>query len=553
MFVVLLVILTGFPLLVTGTEIVQPEKSEITLKQAERIYRDGVLPSGKVLTAVAEADIELTGLQVACANCHRRSGLGTNEGNLVMPPITREFLFQAKKLGREHRFLYKTEGSGTRPAYTMESLKKVIREGIDSSGRELGRLMPRYNLTDQESDALVAYLSTLESSSSPGVTKEEIHFATIVSDQVDQSEKKAVLDILENYFKKKNAGTRLETRRAENAPWHRDWKYESYRKWKLHVWTLTGSSDTWEAQLNKYYSEQPVFAMLSGLAYGSWQPIHDFCEQNHVPCLFPNTDLPVLSESEYYTFYFSKGMFLEAEVLAKYLRDERTKVSRLKIVQVYRAEGKGKAAAQQFRKKLKLQINDTLFDQSIKIDEAIDKQFWGRLIGEHKQSIFVLWLNNQDLKTLKELTNETKDINRVFISGTLINEDLVDIVPDSIRNIAEVIYPFEQPNKIPMLLYRSNAWLKAQNLAGKYQKLQANTFFVLRAVGRTIMHLRDKFSREYFIELVEHISEKLLVSSVYPRLTLGPGQRYASKGAYILRFSGEKKKQLVPVSSWIIP
>jgi hypothetical protein len=552
MFVVLLMILAGFPLLVTGTEIIQSEKIEITLKQAERIYRDGILPSGKVVTATAEADIELTGLQVACANCHRRSGLGTNEGNLVMPPVTREFLFQAKTLGRKHRFLYETEGSGTRPEYTMESLKRVIREGIDSSGRELNRLMPRYNLTEQESEALVRYLKTLESSNSPGVSKEEIHFATIVSDQVDESQKKAVLDVLESYFKKKNAGTRLETRRAENAPWHRDWKYESYRKWKLHVWKLTGSSDTWEAQLNQYYTEQPVFAMLSGLAYGSWQPIHDFCEKNHVPCLFPNTDLPVLSESDYYTFYFSKGLFLEANVLAKYLQGERKNESKRKIVQVYRVAGEGQAAAEQFRKKLKLQAGDTLINQVVNIQESINRNFWKKLIRDNQHAIFVLWLNRKDLKALNGLGNDNENIERIFISGTLIT-NLADVISDSLINIAEVVYPFEQPSEMPMLLYRSNAWFKSQNLLGEHQKLQANTFFVLRAIGRTIMHLRDKFSREYFIELVEHISEKLLVSSVYPRLTLGPGQRYASKGAYILKLSEYNQKKHVPVDRWIIP
>lgn len=552
MFVVLLMILTGFPLLVTGTEIIQSEKTKITLKQAERIYRDGILPSGKVVTATVEADIELTGLQVACANCHRRSGMGTNEGNLVMPPITRDVLFQAKTLGRKHRFLHETKGIGTRPEYTMESLKKVIRNGIDSSGREINSLMPRYNLSEEESEALVTYLKTLEPSGSPGVSKEEIHFATIVSDQVDESQKKAVLDVLESYFKKKNAGTRLETRRAENAPWHRDWKYESYRKWKLHVWKLTGSSDTWEAQLNQYYTEQPVFAMLSGLAYGSWQPIHDFCEKNQVPCLFPNTDLPVLSESDYYTFYFSKGLFLEANVLAKYLQGERKNESKRIIVQVYRVAGEGQAAAEQFRKKLKPQAGDTLINQVVNIQESINRNFWKKLIRDNQHAIFVLWLNRKDLKALNGLGNDNENIERIFISGTLIT-NLADVISDSLINIAEVVYPFEQPSEMPMLLYRSNAWFKSQNLLGEHQKLQANTFFVLRAIGRTIMHLRDKFSREYFIELVEHISEKLLVSSVYPRLTLGPGQRYASKGAYILKLSEYNQKKHVPVNRWIIP
>jgi hypothetical protein len=42
------------------------------------------------------------------------------------------------------------------------------------------------------------------------------------------------------------------------------------------------------------------------------------------------------------------------------------------------------------------------------------------------------------------------------------------------------------------------------------------------------------------------------MTSVYPRLSLGPGQRYASKGAYILR-PGATKGSWTPEGDWIVP
>ena len=39
----------------------------------------------------------------------------------------------------------------------------------------------------------------------------------------------------------------------------------------------------------------------------------------------------------------------------------------------------------------------------------------------------------------------------------------------------------------------------------------------------------------------------------FPRFSLGPGQRYGSKGAYIVRFGGPGETRIVRDSDWIVP
>jgi hypothetical protein len=39
-------------------------------------------------------------------------------------------------------------------------------------------------------------------------------------------------------------------------------------------------------------------------------------------------------------------------------------------------------------------------------------------------------------------------------------------------------------------------------------------------------------------------------TTIYPRLSLGPGQRFASKGGYIVHFVKDK---IEPESDWIVP
>src|SRR5882762_7859333 len=118
--------------------------------------------------------------------------------------------------------------------------------------------------------------------------------------------------------------------------------YRAYRKWVLHVWDLSGPSETWGSQLEAFYSRQPVFALIGGAGGSSWRPIHEFSERFEIPSVFPQVNLPVVTGTNNYTFYFSRGVTLEAEVLARFLRDQGKSG---KILQVYRREEAGSTAA----------------------------------------------------------------------------------------------------------------------------------------------------------------------------------------------------------------
>lgn len=512
----------------------------------KRLYQKGTLISGEEITAIAEADITLNGKQVACSNCHRRSGMGTNEGQVVIPPVTRGFLYQAKTLGHKNQFQFKTKGTGTRPAYTDETLQKVIRTGIDPSGKTLDQMMPRFNLTENQSESLIAYIKTLTSNTSPGVSESEIHFATVITETVPSDKTKAMLDVLNQYFIDKNAETRNEGKRALHAPWHRDWKYQSYRKWHLHVWELKDNEDSWAKQLQKYYDKQPVFAMLSGLTETQWTPIHAFCEQLKIPAFFPNTSYPVGSDNANYTLYFSEGLSLEAKVLARHLNEKKSKP--FEIIQVYRQEPTA-TAARMFSTHFSHHTNTTIHQEIIKKNEVLNKQYWKNLFHHHPDSTYVLWLNSADLLSLSELLTSLPNTPPIFLSSTLVPK-FETVFPLKSRTAIFVVHPYVMPKQLPLALMRTTAWLRQKKILSEHLQIQANTYYALRVVGRAISHLRDKFSREYMVEIVEHVAEKALETSVYPRLSLGPSQRFASKGAYILKLNKDGIQQ---VGDWIVP
>jgi hypothetical protein len=63
----------------------------------------------------------------------------------------------------------------------------------------------------------------------------------------------------------------------------------------------------------------------------------------------------------------------------------------------------------------------------------------------------------------------------------------------------------------------------------------------------------DTFVRDYLIERMEAMLEHRVITGYYPRLALAPGQRFASKGGYIVRFAGTTGTGLVAASDWIVP
>lgn len=515
-----------------------------------RMYRDGQLPSGALLRGRVQNGVELSGGDAACAKCHRRSGLGGGEGQKSIRPIAGRMLFERPAATLTERRQISAQGAGERVPYSVYTLARALREGIDSAGRSLDELMPRYNMNDEEVAQLAAYLKILSREAAPGVSDSEIHFATVVTPGVGQARTKAMLDVLEAFFSAKNAGTRKEGKRKAID---RERMYSSYRDWVLHVWKLEGLPETWPAQLEDYYRKQPVFAMLSGIGASTWRPVHEFCEQKALPCLFPNVDYPVISETDYASIYFSRGVVLEAEVLAKHLADVDRNGQSGPIVQVFRDDAAGRVPAQALRAALQRRGIKDVSDHAVAGEGPVPAEFWSQLLKETRPSALVLWLNDEDITHLHGQGGAPSGMENVYLSGSLIARPCKILLFDGWLDRMRLVYPFELTERRTQRLSRMKHWLESRNIPLRDERIQSSTYFAVTVAGDALAHMGNNFSRDYFIERVEQMTEQSLSSTVYPRLSLGPGQRFASRGSYVARFPGAGEIMLMPVSEWIVP
>ena len=521
-----------------------PDPQSVSL--GKTMYMEGVLPSGEIMTATVQGDINLTGEQVVCGACHRRSGMGSSEGQDVVPAVTGDILYQPLRLPTTKPPL----PPARRPAYTDETLKRAIRDGIGADGEAFSPLMPRYPLSDAELETLFGFLKTLTMDPDPGVTEKQIHFATVIADSVEPEQRKALVDVLNTYVEQKNVETRNESQRAEHAPWHKQWVFGPYRKWVLHIWELQGPEESWPQQLEAQYRVQPVFALVSGLVPGNWQPVHDFCEGFEIPCLFPITDLPVIDEQDFYSVYLSKGMTVEGEAIAQNLADDGLLNTR--VIQVYRAgDERGTVAAAALETALEARGGQVEDFPLTDLDDESMNDFWSSVAGKGRGAVMILWLSEADTQAFWQRPGADATPARIYLSTTLYGSD-PDRVPASAREQLRFVHPYEMPGKLNRLLLRSTGWLRSRRIYAPAEKqVQANAYFALKMAGGALKGIQGYFDREFLLEGIEHMVDNANYTSVYPRMSLAPEQRFVSKGCYIARLSEDGS--LVAVTDWLIP
>lgn len=502
----------------------------------KRLYRDGVLPSGTPVVATVAGGSQTRGRQAACATCHRKSGLGAAEGQNIIRPLTVPGFFAGQENTRRYarpRFVRLRQLQ-----YTDEAFDHALREGMAVDGRILNPLMPRYELDSQAIAALRAYLTSVALRPAPGVTDTDIHFATVIAPDADPLVREATLRVLAAMVDTHNAGTRSESHRRQAGveSMHVDW-----RRWTLHVWELTGSPETWQAQLDRYIAEQPVFSVLSG-AGDNWRPVHDFCERQELPCLFPNVDLPGRPEPGNYTLYLSRGLLLEAEVMVQHLAEQGVSGP---VVQIRHDAFRAGAAADAFREAWRARGKGEIVETVLRPGDRIETVLAGA--RETKPAAVILWLEGADLA---QLGNDDLSADALLLaSGTLLGEAPPALAP-RIEDRLLVVWPFALPAAGEPRLDRVRQWITARGIGEGSRRAQANTYFAATMAGDAITHLANNYSQEYLIERIEHGANRSLATGAFPLAELGPGQRFASKGAYLGRLRGGALTQAGP---WTVP
>jgi len=538
---------------------------EQALLLGEKIYREGILPDGGVIRAFVQGDIPVDGRSFACVRCHRRSGLGTSEGNVVTLPINGVNLFRPRVLWdpRRRHSRIDTAAAGARqvpsymlaselrPPYTDNSLAKAITTGIDPSGRKLDKIMPRYELDPVATSLLINYLKNLSKNYSPGVTQESLRFATIVTEDVKAEDRQAMLAVLNAHINDRNAQLRNQLKRAVSGAFNRREADTSYRLLELAIWELKGPEEGWYEQLEAYYRQQPVFAILGGISAGDWSEIHRFSEDQGIPTIFPVTDKPVVSTNSWNTVYFSRGLYQEGEAAARFISRYASSTGKTRIFQIYDKTADARMLADGFNSTWEA-INKTQHATYTVVNIDASLQNWKKIVtSEANDSIILLWSKTEhgNASPTFQALRET-GAAMIIMSSRQLGTALKNI-PDDVRSSLYITYPYSLPGDKPGQLKLLHTWLKIKGIPVTNLEIQSKMYFLGWLLADAIVGMKSEYYRDYFLERIEMMKDQTLSIAVFPRLSLGPDQRYASKGCYVVQLSTGANPDLLVKNDWV--
>jgi hypothetical protein len=126
-------------------------------------------------------------------------------------------------------------------------------------------------------------------------------------------------------------------------------------------------------------------------------------------------------------------------------------------------------------------------------------------------------------------------------------------LPPSWRDAARMTYPFDLPAQRVIRMNYPLGWFRIQHIAVVDERIQTDTYLACSILAEAAGTMLDNFVPDYLIERVEVELSHRIINGYYPRLGLAPGQRFASKGAYVVRFPDPTGTRVVTDGDWIVP
>ncbi len=496
---------------------------EKPVSEGRLLFLRGVSASGAPLRGfLGEDRIELTGRAAACANCHHYSGQGTKEGGVAAPDITARSLFRPRTGGPEV----------ARPAYDDERLAAVLTRGITPTGRHLSIAMPRFNLSKEELRSMLAWLHVLGEAPVPGVTSDTIRVgAALPLSGPLTPVGEDVRDVLRAAFADINARGGLYRRRLELVAEDEHHHDAAERLLDTGVLTWMGSRLPDAAGVGSRLALEGVPVL--------------------VPFGFPEAPTEA---TEVPTFVLYPDLGLQARAAVQYLAGAdgdggggpgggSRQPPRLMLVHARDEPGAqwGRGAlAEAERRELPKPEEHVFAAGGFAPDRVIELLGHGRL-----SAVLFHGTRHELLALLDALEAAGKEV-------PVVTSSLLAGSPTDAESTGWDRATFIAPTLLGSQLQSSGrefiAFLERHQLRPRHLAFQMSAYAAARLLEESLKRTGAAVSREGLVAAFESLRE--FDTRVTPPVTFAGGRHVGIRGAYVVRWSRERR-EFVPVSPWV--
>jgi hypothetical protein len=268
--------------------------------------------------------------------------------------------------------------------------------------------------------------------------------------------------------------------------------------------------------------------------------------------------LPVVSDTDWYTLYMSKGYYQEGESAARYLHGTPELLKGRPVVQIVRPSPEAEALAAGFQKTLQDLGMQAPVTVKLSPGKALDRKFLQRVLDREKPSVITVWDDATVLPVLESMNRREGRPKMIFLSARYLGESIWTL-PESVRDVAYLTYPFafafppvrtsmgivKVQDDRPQTVRQADIPLRDEVL-----KITSLTSALTQLLTTLLMELKGNYYRDNLLDVAGMMTDQHY--PIYGRISFGTGQRYAARGCFIVQLAHGANPELVKKSSWVI-
>lgn len=501
-------------------------------KVGKQIYLRGETNAGRPIDAIlGQPPMTVSAKMLPCVNCHGYEGGGIPEGGLTPSNIAWSAL--TKRYGTIHK-------SGRRHgAYTEETLRRAITQGIDPAGNKLGVGMPSYRMSDDDFDSLIEYLKNIESDRDPGVTDSVMTLATMLPlDGPWAHIGKEVRDVLVARLEEINRDGGVYNRRID-----------------LHILPAAPTPDESVTRLRSFLETEEVFALVSPFIPNAETQLAALADDREIPIIASLGTAPdTMTGPSRYLFYLSASPSVQARALADHFAKQGA--TKNKKQQQLAASPKADLIAKKGAPydAISLAIQAQCRKRGIFLhvlapytssDFSPEVLAWNRIQSE---TLFFIGPDADCAQLLQKIAKIGR-VPNVMLMGSLVGEQILD-APAAFQGKLTAAFPNSPGAQSAEEVEKYKAFLARHEMSPGGSSARRSAYCGLSVLLEALNETGRELRREHLIRKLEAFWN--FETGLFPPLSFGPNRRVGAYGAYVVSLDIENRR-LAHANRWIEP
>lgn len=493
-------------------------------QRGKRIYVEGI-GSGKISAFLAGAGIRAPGKGFPCVNCHLAGGAGQSEGGVRSADIgwynlTKEYAGK-RPTGRIH------------PAYTEEAFLAAVTEGVDPAGNALDSAHPRYGMTREDLEDLLAYVKAMDREAAPGISDNAVRVGILLPEKGPLAEAgREVQALLSGYFAEVNAGGGLYGRSLDLVPFPFD----------------PDGKDGALPSARKAVESDDVFCFLANLGGPAVDEAARYLSTWKVPVIVPLLSAP---ESGFgagrYTFHVLASIRDQARVMTDFL-SERLRKPGSRVGILHAEDHSGRAGAEGAREQigkhdLALAAEESFVPGTFSAPEAV-----ARMRGKGIDAVLYFGGPREAMAFAREA--DDRAWRPLFVAPAPMVGDSLASVPPGFLGSVYVATPFENPDPSSRRMREFFRIGERHGVGPRHRTFQFLAYSGAILLEEGLRRSGRGVTREKFVDAIGNVWK--LETGVSPPLTYNRNRRTGAVGAAILKVEPGRRR-LAPAAEWREP